>query len=67
MYLSSVLSLLYGAKLIMYDGSPFIPTLDVFLRLISEQRYSLIFCLHPQRIINYPSIHQITALYFDTY
>lgn len=39
MYLASVQSLLFGAKLIMYDGSPFIPHVDTFLRIAGEHKY----------------------------
>ena len=38
MYLGSVLTLLSGAKLIMYDGSPFIPRVDTFIQLIAQER-----------------------------
>ena len=38
MYLSSVLALLQGARVVMYDGSPFQPDPQRFVRLISEQR-----------------------------
>ena len=39
MYLASIQTLLFGAKLVMYDGSPFLPRADVFLQLIEEQKY----------------------------
>ncbi|MCJ1353160.1 MAG: hypothetical protein MMC33_003145 [Icmadophila ericetorum] len=38
MYLMSVQTLLFGARLIMYDGSPFVPNVDTFLRVADEQR-----------------------------
>jgi len=38
MYLSTVLSLLSGARTILYDGSPFQPDLKAFVRLVSEQK-----------------------------
>ena len=37
MYLAAVQTLLFGAKLIMYDGSPFLPTVDSFLQLAASQ------------------------------
>ena len=37
MYLASVQTLLFGTRLIMYDGSPFLPGPDAFLRLAAEQ------------------------------
>ena len=38
MYLASIQALLVGGKLVMYDGSPFIPRVDVFLQLIEQQK-----------------------------
>jgi acetoacetyl-CoA synthetase len=38
MYLAAVVSLVFGARLIMYDGSPFLPGPDAFIRLAGEQR-----------------------------
>ncbi|KFA55046.1 hypothetical protein S40293_03497 [Stachybotrys chartarum IBT 40293] len=38
MYLASVASLLYGARSVFYDGSPFIPDLKVILRVVEEQK-----------------------------
>ena len=38
MYLASVQTLLFGAKLIMYDGSPFIPRVDTFIQLIAQEK-----------------------------
>ncbi|KAF1808223.1 acetyl-CoA synthetase-like protein [Eremomyces bilateralis CBS 781.70] len=35
MYMSSILSLLYGGHAILYDGSPFQPDLKTFIRLVS--------------------------------
>ena len=40
MYLMSVQTLLLGAKLVMYDGSPFVPNVDTFLHVADKQRYS---------------------------
>ena len=37
MYMSSVQLLLMGARLIMYDGSPFAPDMENFIRLVGEQ------------------------------
>ncbi|KAL9118997.1 MAG: hypothetical protein Q9187_004451 [Circinaria calcarea] len=39
MYLASIQTLLFGAKLVMYDGSPFYPRVDVFLQLVEQQKY----------------------------
>lgn len=38
MYLMSVQTLLFGAKLILYDGSPFVPNVDTFLHVADKQR-----------------------------
>ncbi|OLN82118.1 Acetoacetyl-CoA synthetase [Colletotrichum chlorophyti] len=38
MYLSNVAALLAGARAVMYDGSPFVPDLTSFIRIIGEQR-----------------------------
>lgn len=38
MYLNSCLSLINGARVILYDGSPFQPDLTAFLKLVSEQK-----------------------------
>ncbi|MCJ1314036.1 hypothetical protein MMC25_007716 [Agyrium rufum] len=38
MYLGSIMSLLFGAKVIMYDGSPFLPRVDTFLQLIEQEK-----------------------------
>lgn len=38
MYLSSVLTFLIGARVVLYDGSPFQPDPQTFVRLIGEQR-----------------------------
>jgi acetoacetyl-CoA synthetase len=37
MYMSSVQLMLTGARLIMYDGSPFIPDVAALIRLVDEQ------------------------------
>lgn len=39
MYMASIMSLLHGARVVLYDGSPFQPDLKTFVRLIGEQRY----------------------------
>lgn len=41
MYLTSVLALLEGARAVLYDGSPFLPDLQAFVRLLAQQRYGL--------------------------
>jgi len=38
MYFSSVMGLLPGSRVILYDGSPFQPDLTTFVRLIGEQK-----------------------------
>jgi acetoacetyl-CoA synthetase len=38
MYLGSVAQLLLGARVIMYDGSPFQPDLTTFVRIMAEQK-----------------------------
>jgi acetoacetyl-CoA synthetase len=38
MYLSSVMGLLFGGKVVLYDGSPFQPDLTTFIKIISEQK-----------------------------
>ena len=38
MYLSAVFGLLLGARVILYDGSPFQPDLKSFLKLIGDQK-----------------------------
>jgi len=38
MYFSSVMNLLGGSRVVLYDGSPFQPDLKTFIRLIAEQK-----------------------------
>nr|XP_036579204.1 acetoacetyl- synthase [Colletotrichum truncatum]KAF6786690.1 acetoacetyl- synthase [Colletotrichum truncatum] len=38
MYLANVAALLSGARVVMYDGSPFVPDLTSFIRILGEQR-----------------------------
>lgn len=38
MYLASIGQLLGGARVVLYDGSPFQPDLQTFIRLVSEQK-----------------------------
>jgi len=38
MYFSSVMNLLGGSRVILYDGSPFQPDLKTFVRMIGEQK-----------------------------
>ncbi|USW51608.1 Putative AMP-dependent synthetase/ligase, acetoacetyl-CoA synthase, AMP-binding, ANL [Septoria linicola] len=40
MYLSSILSLVNGARTVLYDGSPFQPDLTSFLKLVQDQKVS---------------------------
>jgi acetoacetyl-CoA synthetase len=38
MYFSSVMNLLSGSRVVLYDGSPFQPDLTTFIKLIGEQK-----------------------------
>ncbi|KAL2760665.1 hypothetical protein ACRALDRAFT_1046183 [Sodiomyces alcalophilus JCM 7366] len=38
MYLANVAQLLFGARVVMYDGSPFQPDLATFVHILAEQR-----------------------------
>jgi len=38
MYMSSIQLLLTGAKIILYDGSPFVPTIEDFIRLLGQEK-----------------------------
>lgn len=38
MYLMSAMALQHGARSILYDGSPFLPDLKAFVRLVGEQK-----------------------------
>lgn len=38
MYLSSVAQLLVGARVVLFDGSPFLPDLHSFIKLIGDQK-----------------------------
>jgi acetoacetyl-CoA synthetase len=38
MYFSSVMNLLGGARVVLYDGSPFQPDLKTFIRMVGEQK-----------------------------
>jgi acetoacetyl-CoA synthetase len=38
MYFASVMNLLYGSRVVLYDGSPFQPDLTTFVRIIGEQK-----------------------------
>ena len=38
MYMASVQALLMGARMVMYDGSPFVPDIKNFVRLYGEQK-----------------------------
>lgn len=37
MYFSSVMNLLPGARVVLYDGSPFVPDLTTFVKLLGDQ------------------------------
>lgn len=34
-----VSGLAWGARIVLYDGSPFHPSLPVFLKMVSDQKY----------------------------
>jgi len=38
MYLSSIMAMLHGARVVLYDGSPFQPDLRAFVKLVGEQK-----------------------------
>ncbi|THY74090.1 acetoacetate-CoA ligase [Aureobasidium pullulans] len=38
MYLMSTMALQHGARSVLYDGSPFLPDLKAFIRLVGEQK-----------------------------
>lgn len=38
MYLSSCLSMTHGSRCLLYDGSPFLPDLKAFIKLVGEQK-----------------------------
>jgi acetoacetyl-CoA synthetase len=38
MYLSAVMGLLFGARSVLYDGSPFMPDLTTFIKVIADQK-----------------------------
>lgn len=42
MYFASVTNLLFGARAVLYDGSPFQPDLKTFVRLIGEQKVTML-------------------------
>lgn len=69
MYLTAVACLLHGARAILYDGSPFLPDLKAFVRLLGEQKYynplAIPFEQPPSHITttaNLPSPHRVTKL-----
>lgn len=42
MYFSSVMNLLGGSRVILYDGSPFQPDLKTFVRMVGEQKVTML-------------------------
>ena len=42
MYFSSIMNLLPGARVILYDGSPFQPDIATFIKLIGEQKVTML-------------------------
>ena len=41
MYFSSVMNLLAGARVVLYDGSPFKPDLTTFIKLLGDQKVTM--------------------------
>lgn len=42
MYFSSIMNLLPGARVVLYDGSPFIPDLTTFVKLLGDQGVTML-------------------------
>jgi len=42
MYFASVMNLLAGARVVLYDGSPFIPDLTTFVKLLGDQKVTML-------------------------
>jgi acetoacetyl-CoA synthetase len=42
MYFSSVMNLLFGSRVILYDGSPFQPDLTAFVKLLGDQKVTML-------------------------
>ena len=42
MYFSSVMNLLSGSRVVLYDGSPFQPDLTTFVKLVGEQKVTML-------------------------
>jgi acetoacetyl-CoA synthetase len=42
MYFASVVNLLPGARVVLYDGSPFIPDLITFVKLLGDQKVTML-------------------------
>ena len=42
MYFSSVMGLLTGSRIILYDGSPFQPDLTTFIKILGEQKVTIL-------------------------
>jgi len=43
MYMSTVQTLLFGARVILYDGSPFVPDITALIRIAAQEKYD-----HPE-------------------
>ncbi|KAF2841360.1 acetoacetyl-CoA synthase [Patellaria atrata CBS 101060] len=41
MYMASIVTLLHGARVVMYDGSPFYPDLKFFISLAAQQKVTI--------------------------
>jgi acetoacetyl-CoA synthetase len=42
MYFASVMNLLFGARVVLYDGSPFQPDLTTFIKLLGAQKVTML-------------------------
>ncbi|CZS94139.1 related to acetoacetyl-CoA synthetase [Rhynchosporium agropyri] len=42
MYFSSIMNLLAGARVVLYDGSPFQPDLTTFVKMLGEQKVTML-------------------------
>ncbi|GAT20729.1 acetoacetyl-coenzyme A synthetase [Aspergillus luchuensis] len=73
MYVSAVQSLLFGSRVILYDGSPFMPRVESLIRLVEQQRvthfgtsprymYELQRAnIHPRQIADLSSLKIVTS------
>ncbi|PLB49963.1 acetoacetyl-coenzyme A synthetase [Aspergillus steynii IBT 23096] len=73
MYLSAIQSLLFGSRVVRYDGSPFMPRLESLIRLVEQQQvthfgtsprymYELqCASIHPRQIADLSSLKMVTS------